>query len=165
MSMRPQDHDFAALQTRLRIRARRLGAQTGDAEDMAQETLLRLIQRMARMDVQAPERYAMIILHNLARSRWRMQVETKELEDNDASTLPAADSRLALASLTRAISTLPPEQAQIMQLLLQGEVSPRAIAVQLGLPKGTVMSRLARARAKLRADVGLEEGMPVSELI
>ena len=52
-----------------------------------------------------------------------------------------------------------------MQLVLEGEVSPRAIAMRLDLPVGAVMSRLARARAKLRAQIGLEADAPVSELL
>jgi len=52
-----------------------------------------------------------------------------------------------------------------MQLVLEGELSPRAIAARLNLPVGTVMSRLARTRAKLRAHVGLDAGAPLSELL
>lgn len=157
--------DLAALGPRLRRRARALGLQACDAEDMAQETLLRLMQRMARAPVDAPEHYAMIILHNLARSRWRAQVETIELEEDFACTLPAGDGRLALETLRRAIAALPPDQACIMQMVLQGELSPRSIAARLDLPVGTVMSRLARARASLRGQIGLEAGRPVAELL
>ncbi len=165
MTIMAKDTDLNALAHRLRRRAQRLGAQPSDAEDMAQETLLRLMQRMARKDVDAPEHYAMIILQNLIRAGWRTRVELIELEEDSASTLPVGDSRLAVADLRAAIAVLPPEQAQVMALVLQGEFSPRAIAKQLDLPVGTVMSRLARARAKLRVQIGLDAGMPVAELL
>lgn len=157
--------DLTALAQRLRRRALRLGVQPSDAEDMAQETLLRLMQRMARQNVEAPEHYAMIILQNLIRAGWRARVDMAELEEDSASTLPVGDSRLAVAELRAAIAALPPEQAQVMALVLQGEFSPQAIAAQLELPVGTVMSRLARARARLRVQIGLEAGSPVAELL
>ncbi|MCX7566127.1 sigma-70 family RNA polymerase sigma factor [Sulfitobacter sp. F26169L] len=166
MSMFDTPADMTALLLRLRRRAQRLGAQTGDAEDMAQETVLRLMQRMRRTKVDAPEHYAMVILHNLARARWRaLGVEMVELDEDDATIDPVADSRLALADLQRAISALPAGQAQIMQLVMQGEFSPASIAKQLDLPQGTVMSRLARARVKLRAHIGMETDTPVAELL
>ncbi|MEH6829491.1 MAG: sigma-70 family RNA polymerase sigma factor [Sulfitobacter sp.] len=165
MTLTQETTDFTALALRLRRRAQRLGAQPSDAEDMAQETLLRLMQRMTGRDVEAPEHYAMIILQNLIRAGWRARVETTELEEDSASTLPVGDSRLAVADLRAAIAGLPPEQALVMSLVLQGEFSPQAIARQLNLPVGTVMSRLARARAKLRVYIGIEASTPVAELL
>jgi RNA polymerase sigma-70 factor (ECF subfamily) len=157
--------DLAALSLRLRRRARRLGSPSSEAEDLAQETVLRLMQHMKRLDVKAPEHYAMTILQNLARAQWRTQTETVPLEEDDLSTPPVAESRLALAELQRAIADLPPEQAQVMQQVLIGENSPSAIAAHLDLPIGTVMSRLARARAKLRVQIGLGTDAPVAELL
>ena len=157
--------DIAALSLRLRRRALRLGAPRGDAEDLAQETVLRLMQRMARREVEAPEHYAMTILQNLSRARWRNKTQMEELEDFHISIDPVAESRLALADLQRAITALPPDQAQVMHMILQGESSPNAIAKQLDLPLGTVMSRLARARVKLRAYIGLNADTPVAELL
>ena len=43
-----------------------------------------------------------------------------------------------------------------MHLVMAGETSPQALATRLGLPKGTVMSRLARARASLRKVMALD---------
>jgi RNA polymerase sigma-70 factor (ECF subfamily) len=165
MTLMDDDTDLTALALRLRRRARQLGTQPTDAEDLTQETLLRLMQRMARQDVEEPEHYAMIILQNLIRADWRARVETTELEEDSASTLPVGDSRLAVADLRAAIAKLPAEQAEVMGLVLQGEFSPQVIAQHLSLPVGTVMSRLARARAKLREHIGLEAGTPVAELL
>ena len=157
--------ELAVLSARLRRRARRLGAMPCDAEDMVQETLLRLMQRMANMPVARPTHYAMIILHNIARRRWRRAQDHIELAEDNATTLPDADGRLAVAQLQRAIAALPIDQAQVMSLVMQGELSPKDIAARLDLPVGTVMSRLARARATLRDTIGLEAGAPVAELL
>ena len=156
--------DMDTLGQKLLRRAQRLGLQRSDAEDLAQEALLRLMQRMHRTEIETPEHYAMIILHNLARARWRARVELSALEE-DTSTAPQGDIRLAVVELRRAIAALPPDQARIMEMVVQGEPSPRIIAARLDLPQGTVMSRLARARVTLRREVGLEAGMQVADLL
>lgn len=76
---------------------------------------------------------------NSAWVSWRgARVQLIELEDNTSSTAAEGDSRLALADLRHAIAAL---------------------------PEGTVMSRLARARATLRYEVGLEVGVPVATIL
>lgn len=99
------------------------------------------------------------------RARWRNRIDLAELEEDSASIAPVADSRLALSTLRNAIHALPKEQAEVMEMVLRGEQSPRAIAAHLDLPVGNVMSRMARARAKLRRQIGLEAKAPVSELL
>ena len=89
--------DMDTLGQKLLRRAQRLGLQRSDAEDLAQEALLRLMQRMHRTEIETPEHYAMIILHNLARARWRARVELSALEEDTASTAPQGDIRLAVA--------------------------------------------------------------------
>ena len=157
--------ELAQLATRLKKRARRLGAYGADADDMVQETLLRLLQRQARGSVTNPQHYALIILHNIARARWRGHTATEELEESSATTQPVAESRLAVEALQGAIATLPADQAQVMALVMEGEYSPKSIATLLCLPEGTVMSRLARARVRLRAQMGLDADTPVAELL
>ncbi|MGJ8618005.1 MAG: RNA polymerase sigma factor, partial [Sulfitobacter sp.] len=88
---------------RLRARARRLCRTHDEAEDLTQETALRVWQALRRDDgIQAPDRYAMITLHNLARSRWRARQDTEELADDMAQTAPAAPARIACTELRAA---------------------------------------------------------------
>ena len=83
---------------RLRTRARRLSNSVEEAEDLLQETAMRLMQTLRDGTViDAPDRYAMITLHNLARQGWRQRRETEELEEKMALTPPAAPARLASA--------------------------------------------------------------------
>ncbi len=107
----------------------------------------------------------MVILRNLAHARWRARIKLAELEEDSACVQPVAESRLVVDTLCRAIDRLPPEQAAVMRLVLAGEVSPQVIAQRLRLPPGTVMSRLARARASLRATMGMGARAHVSELL
>ena len=134
----------------LNRRARRLARSPSEAEDLVQDTLLSLCQRLReghRID-DLPN-YAMRTLSNRARRGWRAQA-TDELEDDHGITEPDALIRLDCADTLAAIAGLPKPQRQLLELVVAGETSPRALAQQTGLPLGTVMSRLARARARLR---------------
>lgn len=146
---------FDALMPRLRARARKLARSADDAEDLAQEVALKLWQLLAGdADIQAPDRYAMIMLHNLARHRWRGTRQTEELTEEMAVTAPLAPARLECADVLRAMETLPEDQADLLWRVARGETSPAHLAQATGLPLGTVMSRLARGRAKLRETLG-----------
>lgn len=165
MQITRKEIDIAALLTRLKHRGRRLGADAATAEDLAQEAALRLIETMAQKTLVSPERYAMIILHNLARARWRNATGYAELCDDSATTLPVADARLNIDALTRAIAALPPDQAAVIRLVLGGSDSPHDIAEILGIPPGTAMSRLARARSSLRLSMGLGKREKIRALL
>ncbi len=56
-----------------------------------------------------------------------------------------------MRDLQSALATLPTEQREILLLIALEEMSYVEVAATLGLPLGTVMSRLSRARQKLRA--------------
>ncbi|WP_114944081.1 RNA polymerase sigma factor [Microvirga calopogonii] len=58
-------------------------------------------------------------------------------------------SRLVLSEVQRAIDNLPQEQREVLLLVCAEELSYREAADVLGVPIGTVMSRLARARKRL----------------
>ncbi|MBY5932341.1 sigma-70 family RNA polymerase sigma factor [Tateyamaria omphalii] len=131
-------------------RARRLSRTRAEAEDLVQDTLLSLCQRLQDgTEIDDLPAYAMRTLSNRARRTWRMEA-TDELEEDHALTQPDALLRLDCADTLAAIEQLPKPQRQLMDLVVSGETSPRALSDATGLPLGTVMSRLARARAKLR---------------
>ena len=64
---------------------------------------------------------------------------------------PAQGDGLLVRDLDRAIARLPAEQAAVLLLVTLEEMSYEQVARTLGIPIGTVMSRLSRAREKLRA--------------
>ncbi|UOA27523.1 ECF RNA polymerase sigma factor EcfG [Pseudosulfitobacter sp. DSM 107133] len=135
-------------------RARRLTRSHSAADDLVQETLLRLIQRARRGgEIDDLPAYAMRTLTNQARMSWRRAAETEELEEDHATVAPEAPMRLDCADALRVIETLPRDQADLMRLVAGGESSPAQLAKLTGLPQGTVMSRLARARARLRQEL------------
>lgn len=139
----------------LRRRARRLTPSQSDAEDLLQDALLRVLQKLEKgQQIDALGPYAMRTLHNQARMRWRGPPPPEELEDDAVAVDPVAMSRLECADTLQAIDALPPDQADLMRLVCGGETSPAALADQMDVPVGTVMSRLSRARARLRDTLG-----------
>lgn len=158
------DH-FEDLLALLHRRARRLTACPDEAADMAQETALKIWQaRLDGREMDNLQAYAMTALRNLAHTRWRDRKPWDELKDDMASTPPDAPRRIACAELRAAMMRLPKAQAELMALVAEGETSPAHLARLTGQPVGTVMSRLARARKTLRADMGLTQTAPSDAL-
>jgi len=152
----PTDAILTDLLPRLEARARFMTRDTDLAQDLAQEVVLKLwTQTRSGCQIDDVHAYAMTALRNLVASRWRSQVVCEPLEDDSAATLPEAPARLGLAETKAAIARLPKEQADLLRRVAAGETSPAALARATGLPAGTVMSRLSRARARLRAELKL----------
>ena len=159
------DPDFAQILTLLHRRARRLRSCPHEAADLAQDTALRLLQHCRTgAQIRDPRAYALGALHNMARSQWRSRRSWVELQDDMATTLPDAPRRIACAQLCDAIADLPPEQARLIALVAAGETSPARLARITGQPPGTVMSRLARARATMRRRMGMGKSTPTCTL-
>ena len=149
--------DLTALMPVLDRAARHIADTPDEAQDLTQEVLLKLWQRLNRgEEITNLRGYALTALRNQMRQGLRERQETKVLEEEDLTTQPEVFNCLALSETRAMIEKLPPEQAHLMTLVLEGETSPAALARQTGWPLGTVMSRLARARERLRVDLGLE---------
>lgn len=154
----PDTDPLIALMPDLLRVARRLTRDADRAQDLCQEVLLKLCIRLdAGAEIDDLRAYAMTALRNQHRQRLRRdQIPLGAPEVMDI-TLPDAFDACALSEVRRAMSRLPPAQERLMRLVAAGETSPADLARRTGLAPGTVMSRLARARAQLRADLGLEK--------
>ena len=157
--MRAQDEaDIVACIPSLRRYARGLISDRERADDLVQDTLERAWGRFAlwqrRGDVRA---WMFGIMHNLFIDRVRSQRSTPEDTAGDTLTeLPERSTqsdRLEVRDLDRAIQRLPHEQREVLLLVGVEEMSYQAVATVLGVPMGTVMSRLSRARDRLRAEL------------
>ena len=144
---------------------RMVGSQQ-DAEDLAQEAFIRLYRYLDRMEPQAKFSTALFgIARNLTLNflrddnrRGRNRTRSLTWEDDrehwveDESRRPDREARVHEidASITRALALLSPEHREIIILReLQG-MDYEAIAEVVRCRKGTVKSRLARAREQLR---------------
>lgn len=149
----------------LNCRARKISDNPSDAADLAQEAALKIWQRyQSGATIADPRAYAMTTLRNIARSEWRTRPPMDELAEDVASAPPEAPRMIACAELREAIDRLPDDQAKLLKLVMTGETSPRVLARRIGVRSGTVMSRLARARARLREEMGMSQTCSVLTL-
>lgn len=139
----------------LRRYARALTRNIDHADDLVQDCLERAISRRGLFRPRGPLRpWLFTILTNLHRNDRRAQrrrARALALDSlPDTGTPPPQLGHLALAELARAIETLPLDQKEALLLVtLEGMAYAEAAAI-LQIPTGTLMSRLARARAALR---------------
>jgi RNA polymerase sigma-70 factor (ECF subfamily) len=94
------------------------------------------------------------IMHNLHVDGIRRQkVVTVDLDEDtpEIPVAPAQGDRLAVLDMQAALEQLPVEQRQIILLVALEEMAYADVAKTLGVPIGTVMSRLSRGRERLRA--------------
>ena len=146
--------------TALLPRLRRFGlALTGsatDADDLVQNTCERVLMRSeqlrehARLDAW---------LYGIMRNLWIDEIRHRKVRRHDDMDAAAgimgddgqavADGRITLAAVRRAMSELPADQRTVLMLVCVDGLSYKESAETLGIPMGTVMSRLSRARQDL----------------
>jgi len=136
----------------------RLGAAPEAAEELAQETLLTVWRRAAAFDPgrAAASTWIFTIARNLridlSRRDGRVPASDAWPESNDSPARPD-EALSALEDKSRigiAVASLPKEQAQVISLAFFADKAHSEIAGELGLPLGTVKSRLRLAMARLR---------------
>lgn len=144
----------------LRRYANVLVGHPADADDLVQETLKRALTYLeGDRQIDNLRAYLFTILHNArndalrkrARSGTQIPIDDMPLVSEAASQ---AD-RIACNEALQAIQRLSEEHRQLLLLVGVEGMSYRECAEILGLPIGTVMSRLNRARAALRNVLGL----------
>lgn len=139
---------------RLRRYARALVGDRATADDLVQDTLERAWSKLhlyrRGTDLRA---WLFTVMHNVHVNRVRASRLTDTLEDEmpELAQRPAQGDALLVRDLDRAIGRLPAEQRAVLLLVTLEEMSYEEVARTLGIPIGTVMSRLSRARDKLRA--------------
>jgi RNA polymerase sigma-70 factor (sigma-E family) len=141
-----------------------LGCAPADAEDAAQDALVRCIAAWpAVRAADDPEAYAYRVLVNgIARGRrrrWRGEVPHAEPPETAGRDDPL--DRVAVGSVVRAaLAGLSVEHRQVVVLRFFADLSEHRTAAVLGVPPGTVKSRTARALARLAADPALAGLVP-----
>jgi len=136
----------------LRRYARALTRNTETADDLVQDTLVRALRSEHLFHGGEIRSWLFTILTNLNRNRLRSLARrpaAKSLEDDDAADLagPEAGQR----DIERALAMLVEDQRHALLLVVLEGLSYREVAEVQAVPIGTVMSRLARARAQIKA--------------
>ncbi len=140
---------------RLRRYARALTVDRDDADDLVQDTLERAWAKSGSWHGVADMRaWLFSIMHNLhVDGVRRPKIKTVTIDDDtpEVAMAPTQGERLAVLDLEAALNRLPVEQKEIVLLVALEDMSYADVANTLGVPIGTVMSRLSRGRERLRA--------------
>ena len=131
------------------------------AEDIAQEAFIAAIRALDRFDWRRPfGPWLHRIVVNRAIDWTRARALRREVSETPAGAEQADDGELSAADrpysdeVTAALATLGPEQRAVVVLRHLLEYTPGEIAKLLGLPRGTVNSRLRRGLDQLQGELG-----------
>jgi RNA polymerase sigma-70 factor (ECF subfamily) len=145
------------------------GTQT-DAEDLAQQTFLlafRKLHQLRKADSLRPWLFAIARSCFLKGPNLRRPLTGQELAVDEIPDRAVGEDEIDREKLQAAISDLPEEFRVVVMMFYFEGLSYKEIAVQLDVAPGTVMSRLSRAKGRLRQrllskpSTGLPEGDPI----
>jgi RNA polymerase sigma-70 factor, ECF subfamily len=157
---------FAYFAPRVKGYLLRLGASGALAEDLAQEAMLTIWRKAALFDPSraSASTWIFTIARNLRIDAIRRE-RHPDFDPNDPALVPdeevSADDKMVLEDdgerLHAVLKELPLEQAQVVQMSFFADKPHSEIAQELGLPLGTVKSRLRLAMARIRGAMGEKE--------
>jgi RNA polymerase sigma-70 factor (ECF subfamily) len=142
--------------------ARTMTPDLADAEDLVQDTLVRAYRAIERFDGAHPRAWLLTILRNtqINRSRRRRPDLLKDPDrtigtpDAGASVEPSVEALVVGATFDTvvqdAFANLPDKFRRAVELVDIGGLTYAEAATVMGVPVGTVMSRLHRARSRMR---------------
>jgi RNA polymerase sigma-70 factor, ECF subfamily len=150
----------------LRRYARALTRDEALAEDLVHDTLVRALEGRNSFRAEADLRsWLFSILHNVFVSGVKRTRASRAREDHagelsDTVSEPEQEHAVRLAQLQVAFAALPAEQRAVLHLVAVEGLPYQDAAETLGIPIGTLMSRLGRARAALRSFEGAQRPGP-----
>jgi RNA polymerase sigma factor (sigma-70 family) len=136
-----------------------LARNDADADDLVQEALARALALARTYDASRPllPWLITVVRNTFLTGVTRAKAEKRRLATyavlSDPVLLPSQEHSVELSNVRRALLALPTEQAEVLHLVGVLGFSYSGAAEVLGVPPGTVMSRLSRARAALRNDM------------
>ncbi|RFB81430.1 RNA polymerase sigma factor [Methylovirgula sp. 4M-Z18] len=126
------------------------------ADDLVQDCLERAVSRWHQRRPDAdPRTWMFTILHHLAVNRFRQQrrspveVAIEDAPERDVSHMANQEKTIEVQHMLRCVDLLPDEQRTVLFLVALEDLSYAQTADVLGIPVGTVMSRLSRSRDRL----------------
>lgn len=154
--------EMVALIPRLRRFAFALSGSRDEGDDLVQAACLKAL---GALDQYAPGTRLDAWMFRIVRSCWidRVRVSARRNHVSDPEileslsdqgrTMRATEARLTVERVKRLMTELPAEQREVLALVAIDGLSYREAATVLETPVGTVMSRLARARARLTSEM------------
>lgn len=152
----------------LRRVAAAITSQHADAEDLVQDTLLSAYRAIDRFDGRFPRAWLLTILrrkqinwHRTRRPQLLSDMTTADVAQK-AGVGPVLPEEFVIAenlgqTVSRVIANLPECHQLVVRLVVFGGLSYAETAKILKVPEGTVMSRLCRARKRIRSQLAVAE--------
>jgi len=154
---------------RLRRYARALAGDQHAADDLVQDTLERAINKRHLWRPDSDLRaWLFAIMHNVFVNQLRSrQAHPEDALDDDAlpAVAPTDGARLEVRDLQTALALLSPEQREVVLLVGLEQLTYAEASHALGIPIGTVMSRLFRGRERLRLLVTGAPAIPTLKVV
>jgi RNA polymerase sigma-70 factor (ECF subfamily) len=135
----------------LRRYARALVGDRDGADDLVQDTLERAVRKFHLWRPGDLRAWLFSIMHNVFVNQLKSRKIPADVEIDDTFAAPVPGvTRADVMDLQRALGTLAPEQREVVLLVALEDMSYADVSRALGIPMGTVMSRLSRGRERLR---------------
>lgn len=144
----------------LRSYARSLTRHKDSADDLVQDCMQKALEKIHLWQSGSSMRaWLFTIMHNIHVDQVRRQVSGPQFVSSQAHDLlntcshatAASDEDAGLDALGKAMSSLSAEHREVIHLVCMEEMKYADVAAVLGIPVGTVMSRLNRGREQLRS--------------
>ncbi len=151
-----RDEIVAAIPSLRRFAAVLVSRRPHDQEELVQDTILHGLGNLStNPPVKNTRAWLMSIMHNLnvnnvRKAAFRNRVRSLLEFAADRVVTPTQHSNLELQELRTALVKLPSDQREVIMLVCVEGLKYQEVSSILGIPIGTVMSRLARARESLR---------------
>jgi RNA polymerase sigma-70 factor, ECF subfamily len=136
----------------LRRYARALVGDRDGADDLVQDTLERAVRKFHLWRPGDLRAWLFSIMHNVFVNQLKARKIAPEVEIDEnalAAPIPTVTS-VDVIDLQRALLSLAPEQREVVLLIALEDMTYADVSRALGIPIGTVMSRLSRGRERLR---------------
>ena len=152
-------HQVEPLIPALRRYARALMRDRASDDDLVQDCLERAVIRWYQRRDGEVRAWLFTILHNLAVSQFRkaasrgQHVAIDETNEGHFGEAAAQEQKLIYQDVLTKLARLPEDQRAVLLLVAVEDLSYADAAKVLGIPVGTVMSRLSRARERLRQEI------------
>ena len=135
----------------LRRYARALIGDREGADDLVQDTLERAVRKFHLWRPGDLRAWLFSIMHNVFVNQLKARKVAYEVEVDESIAAPMSSvTGTDLMDLDRGLAALSPDQREVVLLVALEDMTYAEVGRALGIPIGTVMSRLSRAREKLR---------------
>jgi RNA polymerase sigma-70 factor (ECF subfamily) len=144
------DELYSASYRRLVVQLYAICGDLSEAEDAVQEGFVAALRkRRGLAEVRNPEAWVRTTAVNHLRSRWRHSAVVRKYQPRVPGPQEAIDIGPEHVAIVTALAQVDTSQREVVVLHYLADLGTAEIAGELGIPEGTVKSRLSRARARL----------------